>query len=278
MSVETLEKTLRELDCEAVDMDALLQEMLSEIGTTDPVLRDELIYRTFCHLVMENHLSEEQLIETLKTCLDDQHLFYKIGAEKGEAVFTRSFSVLVIALILHKDRESSFLPDELIQITTEAVVRYLQEECDVRGYVKGKGWAHSIAHGADALDEAIRHDVFRREQIDSCLNTIAGCLFKKGVYVDDEDERLLMAIEALLHKGLKDDVLATWVKRVDDELTSSFDQEGFSAAFSHTKANVLGFLKSCYFRLKFRHEAKETMTAIEHVLEKWMKKFYGSGE
>ncbi|MCA0987344.1 DUF2785 domain-containing protein [Guptibacillus algicola] len=271
-----LEARLRELDCETerVDLDVLLQEMLSQIGSTDPVLRDELIYQTFCNLVLEDHLSEEQLVNTLTTCLDEDHLFLKIGQEKGDAVFTRSFSVLIVALILHKDRESSLLSRERVENATEAILRYLQEESDIRGFVKGKGWAHSIAHGADALDEAIRHEAFPVERIDSCLNTIAGCLFKKGLYVDDEDERLLMAIEALLSRGLKDDVLATWVDRLEDELSSSFDQEGFSVAFLHTKGNVLGFLKSCYFRLKFNHDAEETMAAIEDVLEKWTKKFY----
>lgn len=273
--VRTLEMKLRELDCETGDdIENLLQEMLRGIGSTDPVLRDELIYRTFCHLVMENHLSEDQMIATLSTCLDEEHLFLRIGEEKGDSVFTRSFSVLIVALILHKDRESSFLSHGLVEEATEATLRYLQEERDIRGYVKGKGWAHSIAHGADALDEAIRHEAFRVERIDACLNTIAGCLFKKGLYVDDEDERLLMAIEALLSRGLKDDVLATWVNRLADELSSSFDQEGFSVAFLHTKGNVLGFLKSCYFRLKFNHDAEETMTAIDNVLETWMKKLY----
>ncbi len=279
MSVGTLETKLRELnedDLERMDveLDHLLIEMLSEIGSTDPVLRDELIYQTFCNLVMKDALSEEQMTAMMTTCLDDEHLFLGIGEEEGDAVFTRSFSVLVVALLVHKDRQTPFLSSQLFENATESVLRYLQEEKDTRGYVNGKGWAHSIAHGADALDEIIRHPDFRTKLIDRCLESIQECLWKEGVYVDDEDERLLMAIEALLTRGLVDQELASWVKRLDDKLSSLFDEEGFSVAFTHTKQNVLHFLKSGYFRLKFNHDAKDTMVAIEDVLRKWTKKFY----
>ncbi len=279
MSVGTLETKLRELNLDDlermdVELDHLLIEMLSEIGSTDPVLRDELIYQTFCNLVMKDALSEEQMTAMMTTCLDDEHLFLGIGEEEGDAVFTRSFSVLVVALLVHKDRQTPFLSSQLFENATESVLRYLQEEKDTRGYVNGKGWAHSIAHGADALDEIIRHPDFRTKLIDRCLESIQECLWKEGVYVDDEDERLLMAIEALLTRGLVDQELASWVKRLDDKLSSLFDEEGFSVRFTHTKQNVLHFLKSGYFRLKFNHDAKDTMVAIEDVLRKWTKKFY----
>ena len=279
MSVETLETRLRELNLNNLErggseLDKLLVEMLRQIGSPDPVLRDELIYQTFCNLVMKDVLSDEQMTAMMTTCLDEEHLFLGIGEEEGDAVFTRSFSVLVVALLVHKDRKTPFLSHQLLESTTESVLRYLQEEKDTRGYVSGKGWAHSMAHGADALDEVIRHPAFRKELLDRCFESIQVCLLKEGVYSDDEDERFLMAIEALLTRGLADYELASWVKRLDDKLSSSFDEEGFSVRFSHTKQNVLNFLKSAYFRVKFNHDAKETMAAIEDIVKKWTKKFY----
>ena len=280
MSAGTLETRLRELNLDdleqgSIELENLLVEMLKQIGSTDPVLRDELIYQTFCNLVMSDVLRDEQMTAMMTTCLDEEHLFLRIGEGEGDAVFKRSFSVLVVALLVHKDRQAPFLSSDLFDRAMESVFLYLQKEKDIRGYVNGKGWAHSIAHGADALDEIIRHPSFRIKMLDRCLESIQVCLLKEGVYSDDEDERLLMAVEGLLTRGLADYDLANWVKQLDDKLSCSFDEEGFSVAFSHTKQNVLTFLKSGYFRVKFNHDAKETMAAIEDVLEKWMKKFYG---
>ena len=47
-----------DLNHSSVNLDALIEEMVLQIGSTDPVLRDELIYTTFDKLVMEDHLSE----------------------------------------------------------------------------------------------------------------------------------------------------------------------------------------------------------------------------
>jgi Protein of unknown function (DUF2785) len=135
----------------------------------------------------------------LTICLDEEHLFYRIGERGTDSVFTRSFSVLVVALILEKDRETGFLKEDLLEAAKANCFRYLREEKDTRGYVETKGWAHSIAHGADALTEVIRHPLFDIGKMDECLEVIQECLFKETTtYVDDEDERLLFAIEAFL--------------------------------------------------------------------------------
>ena len=33
----------------------------------------------------------------------------------------------------------------------DAIATWLLRERDLRGFVPGKGWAHAVAHGADAL-------------------------------------------------------------------------------------------------------------------------------
>ncbi|TKD72178.1 DUF2785 domain-containing protein [Pseudalkalibacillus hwajinpoensis] len=258
-----------------VDLDLLLESMLNEIGSTDPELRDELIFGTFAELVMKDYLTVEQMNFVMTACLDNQHVFYRIGEKGTDAVFTRSFSILVVALLLEKDREVSFLSDGEATKAIDRCVRYLQEEQDIRGYVEEKGWAHSIAHGADAFAEAIKHRNFGEERVAQCLETIHLCLFKEGVYVDDEDERLLLALEALLDRGVSDAVLVSWIVGIEDELELLFNNEGYSVPFFHTKGNVMHFLKSCYFRLLFRDCCVETRGTVENVVKKWTKKFYG---
>jgi hypothetical protein len=41
------------------DLDDLLTHMLHQIGSTDPAIRDNLIYTIFGKLVMSDHLTEE---------------------------------------------------------------------------------------------------------------------------------------------------------------------------------------------------------------------------
>lgn len=88
----------------------LALEMVTHIGSPDPQLRDELIYSTFSHWIEEGVLSPEQLQELLAIALDDQHLFYRIGESGTDSVFTRSFSVLLLPLILILHRNILFSP------------------------------------------------------------------------------------------------------------------------------------------------------------------------
>ena len=273
-----LKRTLEELNGNDFqgDLDDLLTQMLQQIGCTDPVLRDDLIYTTFGNLVMNDHITEEQVTYLLTVCLDEEHLFYRIGERGTDSVFTRSFSVLVVALILEKDREARFLSENRITAVREACFRYLREEQDTRGYVESKGWAHSIAHGADALVEVIKHPSFNLEKMDECLEVIQECLFKEATaYVDDEDERLLFAVEALLAQGLSEEHLSKWIELLSTELDGLFQQKGYSVEFFHTKGNVLRFMKSCYFRLIMKGEFLEARYMIEKVVERWTRKIYG---
>ncbi len=257
-----------------VDLDDLIENMLHHIGCTDPFLRDELIYTTFGKLVMMDLLNEEQLTHLLNVCLDQKHLFFQMGERGTDSVFTRSFSVLVVALVVEKDRSSRFLKKEQMEAATEGSIRYLQDERDTRGFIPSKGWAHSMAHGADALTEVIRHPLFNTEKTEECLDAIQECLFKEAMYVDDEDERLLFAIEALLEKGMKEERLSKWLKSLSDNLESHFEVERYSVEFFHKKGNVLSFLKSCYFRLLIRDTCSDARCMIEDVVEKWTRKIY----
>lgn len=100
---------------------------------------------------MKIYLDKKQLLYIIEICLDQQHLFYQLGEAKSDSVFTRSFSSLVIAAILGKDKDMKLLPEDVFLRVFISSHTYLRQENDTRGYVEGKGWAHSIAHGADLL-------------------------------------------------------------------------------------------------------------------------------
>jgi len=174
----------------------LIQSMIIHIGSLDSELRDELIYGTFYEWILEKNLLNHTLLtELLNECIN--HLLYK-GIEENESdlVFTRSFTSLLIGLILNRDNQDDFLSAEIIAEVKEKLVAYLLDERDVRGFVLVKGWAHSVAHMADAIDALVKNPklsrVFYVEIVNALWNTI---IFQANhAFIHDEDERLLVPI------------------------------------------------------------------------------------
>jgi hypothetical protein len=249
------------------NLNRLIKDMVEYIGSTDPELRDKLIYTSFYYLIKQDYLNHQQMDFLLKTCLDKDHLFYNIGSKNSDSVFTRAFSSLVVALILGKDREARFLPEQTIMDAIKNSMKYLQQEEDTRGYVEEKGWAHSIAHGADFMDEAVKHPLFEIALAKECLQTISRCILIETAYTDDEDERLVSAITALLEKGMNEDLLKEWVVNLSNEVTEIKTKSGFTLTFFRKNTNLKQFMKSLYFRLLFLSKGTQTRKEIERILK-----------
>lgn len=217
---ETLESIVRkeEINLDEINVSELLQFMLQNIGNTDAYLRDDLIYRGFGYLILDDKLTVKQSVGLLKTCLDDEHLYVNITHNgPSDDVFTRSFSALVIALILGKDRENRKLPEALILETIQRSVDYLKLEKDYRGFVNSKGWAHAVAHGSDLLAEAIAHPLMKDLHLcHKALQSLKSCLHTDYAFIDKEEARMLPVIDALLDKGLTDEQLLAWLKELHE--------------------------------------------------------------
>ena len=273
MTAEQLKISLKELDfnkpetIKSKDLSELILQMVHHIGSTDPELRDKLIYTSFYHLTKDGYVNHKQMDYLIETCLDQNHLFIGIGSTNDDTVFTRAFSTLVIALILDRDREERFLLEEAVLKAINSSILYLQKEEDTRGYVEEKGWAHSIAHGADLLAEAIKHPLFDLALTSECLNTIGHCILKDTAYIDEEDERLIYAIIALLEKGMDENLLKEWVISLPSVVNDIKNSSGFTQTFFRKNTNLNQFLKSLYFRLLFLNTGKETRQEIERILK-----------
>jgi len=255
---------------------SLVDNMLDNIGSVDPELRDKLIYPTFIRIIDKGLLTAYQYQYILEVCLDDNHLFFKIGEENTDSVFTRSFSSLVITGILLKDSQVGLLSEENLKNAFKKCVYYLKSERDTRGYVEGKGWAHSIAHGADLLVSLVRHPRIKDENFIEILNTLHNSLFKDAIYIDDEDERLIFVIEALMEKNVDEEKLKQWVLQIFNDLDSIFENEGFSNKFFRTKFNIANFLKTLYFRIGFKNDECSIRELINEKLKELHHKLYGS--
>lgn len=84
-------------------------EMMENIGSLDSKLRDDLIYEILANWVPEKKFTSEQMKDLLNISLDSDHLFYKLSENDEDSVFKRTFSVLIIALIIYEHRKENFL-------------------------------------------------------------------------------------------------------------------------------------------------------------------------
>jgi hypothetical protein len=87
------------------DTPKLTGAMLAHLGHPDGELRDELVYTTFVQWIDRGVYSTEELRALLHTIPDDAHLFLSLGEVESDSVFTRTFSVLLVSLILARHRQ-----------------------------------------------------------------------------------------------------------------------------------------------------------------------------
>lgn len=251
----------------ATNKEVILTSMVQHIGSTDGELRDRLIYTMFFRLIIEQkEIEADTLSDLLDTCLNAL-LFYKIEERESNSVFTRAFTTLLLALILHRDIEENFLTEEQFKRTTTALIQYLTLEKDTRGYVNGKGWAHSIAHAADAVDELIANPKLNPKSFPELFNLIIEQIMRSEILAHDEDERLINPLLRLLERGMDSEILLHQVEQLPhllEERKQHLDEE----SYWYVVHNVKTFLKSLYIRLNENNLYISLQQSILHLLKK----------
>ncbi|MGR7910131.1 DUF2785 domain-containing protein [Lysinibacillus capsici] len=220
--------------------------LLQYIGDPHPELRDNLIYPMFYMWIKEeNRFSEEELRSLLTVLTDENHLFYNIGSEDEQSVFTRTFSALPIALIIQHHRKNPFLNQEEIEQLMQVMLRYYKEEKDLRGYLSVGGWAHSASHGADVFVELVQCEESSVAMLREVLVAISGKLHN-GIHIfsDEDDERLVNIVDTMIHKELlPHQEIADWISCLAQCCNLPRNRSQVIA-----RVNSKNFLRSLYFR------------------------------
>lgn len=227
----------------------LIKSMMVHIGSPDGELRDRLIYGAFCDLILGDEIEANILSEMLKSCLNEQMLFKGIGESGTDSVFTRSFTSLLIALILHVDNQKDFLSKEQIFEVKNQLISYITLEKDLRGFVVDRAWAHSIAHVADTFDELIKNKKITADDYVELANVLWEKIFIKDyVYIHDEEERILIPLLETLNQGMPYEVIQGFVENIPVELEMQKVQLA-EENFWYLYANCKKFLKSFYVEI-----------------------------
>jgi hypothetical protein len=242
----------------------LSQEMIAHLGSPDAELRDDLIYDILANWIEVDILSPGELRQLLHICMSDTHLSYRIGESGTDSVFTRSFSTLVIALIVNAHRRHAFLSASELQMVKGRIQDYLSREQDLRGYVDGKGWAHSVAHAADVLDELAQcPEMSDPADLLAMLAAIKGRMETNDyAFIHEEDERMVSAVVHIMErKIIADQVIIRWIESFPETRKIGKYPEDL-----YLRTNVKAFLRSLYLRLSKLDDTAPVLVSLSEKL------------
>jgi hypothetical protein len=224
----------------------LTAELTTMLGDVDPYRRDQIAYPTLATWVAEG------VYDDLLAGLGDgmtAGLTVGIGEQESDSVFRRSFSVLVLGECVERATNVDVVPDETVLRWGDRIAGWLVRERDLRGFVPGKGWAHAVAHGADALGTLAEHRAMGRLELTVLLDVVADRLLLPTPYrfLHGEDDRLALATMRVLRRDVVAlEVLEPWVARLAAASRPSFEGDGDPYAVT---GNVQAFLRALHLQL-----------------------------
>ncbi len=257
----------------------LLKALLPALGSNDGYVRDKLAYPIMAQIILADFatspLTSAQREGLLLTCIDQDHLFSHIGEVGTDSVFMRTFSSLIVAAILFKDHQNPHISEEVAGRVTQAMLTYAQQERDYRGYLMGgKGWAHSIAHLADALDEGAKNRYTTAAGYTANLETLTYLASLPEPLGYGEDERLaFVALGMIARQSVDLASLKTWIASL--ALVREGDVLEDEGVTSYIRSlNARNFLRSLYFLLQWNkvpaiaEQKVELQAEIDQALQK----------
>jgi hypothetical protein len=188
----------------------LAAELSDRLASPDPEWRDEIAYTTLASWIFQQQLLDAAALRPLVTrWLGNLQLH--VGTTGTDDVFLRSFSALVLSVVVAHDNAAPFLDEREVRTILDATLTYFAAERDLRGFVPGNGWAHSAAHTSDLLKFLARSRyITPADQARILAGFDRKVTATPAVFVFGEDERMARAVLSV-------------VKRAD------FDVDGFRA-------------------------------------------------
>ncbi len=235
--------------------------LIEKLGSIDSDIREgclEILYAW----IMNGEYDNTTLIS-----LGDQFvsLIHRgLDQETSDLVFLRAFAALEVAGILFFDERcdkgeiegrNAFLTTEIVKGWFKKALEYYQQERDYRSYVIGKGWAHSIAHGADLFRDFAKHRLIQKEEILQIIQLFKQKLATPSpiIFNGKEELRIASAVyTALLRNKLDIHEINNWLSSI----INPFQEKDFWEFVKEPEKlngflNVERFLKDFYLMIKF---------------------------
>jgi len=224
----------------------LTVELTEMLGNPDPSVRDGVAFPALATWIGQG------VYDDLLVGLGDGMavgLGQGLGESDTDSVFIRSFSALVLAECIDRDSRARLLPPAKVLHWGDRIATWLLAERDERGFVPGKGWAHAIAHGADAIGALGRSDRIGAAELTALLDVVLERLTvpTREFWVAGEPDRLAQAAMAILRRDeLGLDAVETWATRVGEAAVPAGDEQHHPYWVA---GNVQAFLRSLHLQL-----------------------------
>lgn len=225
----------------------LTADLTALLGDTDPHQRDGLALPVLATWI------ERGVYDDLLRGLGDgmaAGLRRGLGERGTDSVFRRSFSALILAECIARDNERPLVPGGKVLEWGDRLAGWLLAERDLRGFVPQKGWAHAIAHGADAIGILARSPhvggaelIVLLEVLGERVVTPVDAPFGAG-----EHDRLAAATVAVLKRErIGIDTLEMWLVQVVDGARKR--RRDFTTDPYRFTGNLDAYLRALYLQL-----------------------------
>ena len=225
----------------------LTEELSGMLGSRDPELRDEIAYTALAYWIYEKRLlSPAELRPLIAEWVGN--LSRDVGSLGSDSVLRRSFSALVLSVVVARDNAAPFLEEKEFRSILEQALAYFDAEKDLRGYDPEVGWMHSAAHTADLLKFLGRSRYLTRGDQAAILGAVSRKLRSAGVvFTFGEDERMARAALSIIGRA-------------------DFDSGGFRDWLSGCKPVPPGSAQPAVSELRSYQNLKDMLSKLEVLL------------
>jgi len=154
----------------------------------------------------------------------------------------------------------------------DTILQYVGQEKDYRGYVVGKGWAHSIAHIADVLVNLSCCKVddeycIGRDGMAEILQAVKILVCnKEHIYDAQEDERLLPVFLIASDRDMYNFTTEELIEWIDSfSMADNQYWKGTMPDDFNLWMNRKNFMRSLYFRLQSNIKTEGFAEICEHM-------------
>lgn len=148
----------------------------------------------------KNLLTIEKKKLYLKELCGDNFLFYGIKEGISDCSVARSFSLLILGIIVKEDEDNEIEIESIVS----PLLKYIEMESDFRGKDDKIGWIHSLAHLGDLLMFMATHKGISKKSIELIsLSIIEKIISLKELPLNHgEDNRLALGFFFVLEELL----------------------------------------------------------------------------
>lgn len=171
-----------------IDLLEVADRLVDLLGDPDPVVRDEQAYSILANWLRAGHL-DAALRDIGDRCAVNL---------SAPDVLSRSFSALILAEAVRRQRQVQVLPVHVPAIWYACWERWYATESDVRSHEDRIGWIHAVAHGADFAREWALYSP-DNETLRHLMEHLVHRLSTLPIHLNQtEDDRIALAMLAIL--------------------------------------------------------------------------------